>query len=87
MQVDYNFDLDDKSDLERDGCVNNSKYYDIADFNSLAIDYDSSFSVCHINIASLSKQIDDLRQVISQLKSPLMLSVFLNIKLINLLTL
>ena len=45
----------------------NSKYYDIDEFNSLKIDTHSSFSVCHVNIASLDKHIDDLRSIISQL--------------------
>ena len=45
----------------------NSKYYDIDEFNSLKVDTQSSFSACHVNIASLDKHIDDLRSIISQL--------------------
>ena len=69
-QVDYNLDLADESSLEHDVLAINSKYYDIDKFNSLSIDSNSSFSVCHINIASLSKHFDDLQYVMSQLKSP-----------------
>ena len=49
-QVDYNIDLDDESDLERDGPVINSKYYDIADVNSLTIDYDSSHRMLSVSM-------------------------------------
>ena len=43
----------------------NSKYYDIKQLNSLKIDLPSSFSLFHVNIASLDKHIDDLKLILS----------------------
>lgn len=47
-----------------------SKYYDIDDFNDKSTDKTSTFSLAHLNIASLNKHIDDLHSLISLLKSP-----------------
>ena len=46
----------------------NSKYYDTQEFNKIKCDPTSTLGICHINIASLSKHIDDLRLTLSLLK-------------------
>ena len=46
----------------------NSKYYDVIDFNDIIHDKHSSFSVLHLNIASLHKHFEDLQNYISLLK-------------------
>ena len=46
----------------------NSKYYDVIDFNDIIHDKHSSFSVLHLNIASLPKHFEDLQNYISLLK-------------------
>ena len=43
-----------------------SKYYNVEDFNSLKFDLPSTFSLCHVNIASLDRHIDDLRLALSR---------------------
>ena len=45
-----------------------SKCCDINDFNSIHINKNSSFAVLHLNIASLSKHFDDLKNLLSLLK-------------------
>ena len=45
-----------------------SKYYDISQLNSLNPDLSSSLGIYHVNIASLNKQIDDLRLILSVLE-------------------
>ena len=47
----------------------NSQYYDIKNLNSIKFDKSSSFSLMHVNIASLDAHIDDLRTVLSRLKT------------------
>ena len=49
----------------------NSKYYDVIDFNDIIHDKHSSFSVFHLNIASLPKHFEDLQNYISLLKQSL----------------
>ena len=46
----------------------NSKYYNIKDFNNIKPDHTSSFSLTHVNLASLNKNIDDLHLILSLLK-------------------
>ena len=46
----------------------NSNYYDIKKFNKIKYDKESSFSLLHVNIASLNLHVDDLRTVLSRLK-------------------
>ena len=51
-------------DEDEDELLNNinSKYYNIQNFNSeIKYDQNSAFSLCHTNIASISKHIDELR--------------------------
>ena len=47
----------------------NSRYYDIKQFNSIKFDKPSSFSLMHVNVASLNAHIDDLKTVLSRLKT------------------
>ena len=42
----------------------NSQYYDMKKSNSIKLDKSSSFSLMHVNIASLNAHIDDLRNVL-----------------------
>ena len=46
----------------------NSKYHDIKSLNSLDVDTPSSFGVFHVNIASLDRHIDDLKELIAECK-------------------
>ena len=46
----------------------NSKYHNFKTFNSLKPDKSSSFGLFHVNIASLSAHVDDLRAVLGRLK-------------------
>jgi hypothetical protein len=46
----------------------NSNYYNINKFNKIKYDKESSFSMLHVNIASLNAHVDDLKTVISRLK-------------------
>ena len=46
----------------------NSKYYDVIGFNDITNDKHSSFSVLHLNIASLPKHFEDLQNYISLFK-------------------
>ena len=47
----------------------NSKYYDIAQFNSIKHDPSSSFSLFHTNLASINKHFDDMQNILSCLKT------------------
>ena len=47
----------------------NSQYYNIKKFNSIKYDKASSLSLMHVNIASLNAHIDDLKTVLSRLKT------------------
>jgi len=47
----------------------NSKYYDIKQLNALKTDPISNFGLFHVNIASLDKHIDDLKLILSLLKT------------------
>ena len=57
-----------REDSELVSTLVNSKYYDINKFNKIKYDKESSFSMLHVNIASLNAHIDDLRTVLSRLK-------------------
>ena len=46
----------------------NSKYHDIHELNNIKCDIKSTLGICHTNIASLSKNIDELRLTFSLLK-------------------
>ena len=46
----------------------NSKYHDIKDFNKLNINKNSSLAILHLNIASLNKHFEDLRNFLSLLR-------------------
>ena len=48
----------------------NSQYYDINEFNKLDFKPDCSFSIGHVNIASLNKHVDDLYNLLSMLNHP-----------------
>ena len=64
--------FDPDSDDDQDDLFDNinSKYYNIHQFNTdLKYDKDSSLAICHTNIASISKHIDDLRLSLSMLKT------------------
>ena len=47
----------------------NSNYYDINKFNKIKHDKKSAFNLLHVNIASLDAHIDDLKSLLSRLKS------------------
>ena len=47
----------------------NSKYYNINEINQIKHDNDSSLSIIHTNIASITKYFDDLEQVLSTIKT------------------
>ena len=47
----------------------NTKYYDIREINQIKHANDSSFSLIHTNIASISKYFDDLETVLSTIKT------------------
>ena len=47
----------------------NSKYYSIQDFNKINKNISSSIGICHTNIASLSKHIDELKLTLSLLRN------------------
>ena len=47
----------------------NSKYYDINEIKQIKHDNDSSLSIIHTNIATISKYFDDLEQVLSTIKT------------------
>ena len=59
---------DDEND-EMISSLVNSKYHDIKEFNSIRYDKSSSFSLMHVNLASLNAHIDDLRSVLCRLKT------------------
>ena len=63
--IDNTDDNDDESSLE---IGIDSRYYDIGEFIKCKPDKTSSFSMLNLNIASLSKHIDDLRLIISLLE-------------------
>ena len=46
----------------------NSRYHSVQEFNNLKIDQKSTLSICHTNIASISKHSDDLHLTLSALK-------------------
>ena len=48
----------------------NSEYVDVDQYNNLKLNENCSFSVAHLNIASLSKHIDDLQCLLSLLTYP-----------------
>ena len=47
----------------------NSKYYSNQDFNKINKNISSSIGICHTNIASLSKHIDELKLALSLLRN------------------
>ena len=46
-----------------------SRYLSVQEFNNLKIDHKSTLSICHTNIASISKHLDDLHFALSTLKT------------------
>ena len=67
-EIDNQLNSDNDENDEIFSSVVNSQYYDIKKFNALKPDKQSSFSLMHVNIASLNAHIDDLRTVLSRLK-------------------
>ena len=63
---------ENEGDEEEDESLNNinSKYYNIQHFNAdIKYDQNSAFALCHTNIASISKHIDELCLSLSILKT------------------
>ena len=58
---------DDDEEMSLDVGID-SKYYDIGEFTKCKPDKSSSFSMLNLNIASISKHIDDLRLILSLLE-------------------
>ena len=56
-----------ENSLEWDNNIN-SKYYHLHQFNNIKTDPQSTLGICHTNIASLSKHIDELKITLAQLK-------------------
>ena len=46
----------------------NSRYHSVQEFNNIKIDQKSTLSICHTNIASISKHSDDLHLTLTALK-------------------
>ena len=66
--IDKQLSSDDDNNDEFVTSTVNSKYYNVSNFNKIKIDKKSSFSLIHVNIASLNKHFDDLHELLSRLK-------------------
>ena len=66
LSSDFLYNYDDDSEELYTGI--NSRYYSVQELNNLKIDHKSDLSVCHTNIASLSKHFDNLHLLLSSLK-------------------
>ena len=66
LSSDFLYNYDDDSEELYTGI--NWRYYSVREFNNLKIDPKSALSICHTNIASLSKHFDDLHLLLSSLK-------------------
>ena len=67
-EIDDQLNSDSDENDEIFSSMVNSQYYDIKKFNTLKFDKQSSFSLMHVNIASLNAHIDELRTVLSRFK-------------------
>ena len=45
-----------------------SKYCDVTDFNDIKTDSNSTFGICHVNLASINLHFDDLKVILDLLK-------------------
>jgi exonuclease III len=66
--IDKQLSSDDDNNDEFVTSTVNSKYYNVSNFNKIKVDKKSSFSLIHVNIASLNKHFDDLHELLSRLK-------------------
>ena len=65
---DLGFSMEDTCDNNNITTQINSNYFDVQEFKNQKFNESNDFSVCHINISSLDKHIDELRLTISRIK-------------------